>query len=50
MMIIDYSGEAGTNCQCQKRAMFTVIIGGSKSDLCEKCISELGKLIIDALV
>jgi hypothetical protein len=47
--IIDYPGTIKKLCNCKKEVAFTLIANHITIDLCEECLCEIGKLIIDAL-
>lgn len=48
--VIDFSGSAGYDCKCSEDAKFLMVIHGHQMYICEICIGELGKRIIDGLV
>lgn len=49
ILVVDPDGSTSELCKCGNDAMFLVGIYGQVSHLCETCIAELGKRIIDGL-
>lgn len=47
--VIDPEGSTGQTCGCGNIAMFLMGISGISIHVCEDCISELAKRIIDGL-
>lgn len=50
IVVIDTNGSTGSICECGREAMFRVLVYKHQFELCEKCIGELGKCIIDGLI
>ena len=48
--VYDPPGGTGKKCGCKKEAMFVLLIGDQYHHLCESCIAEVAKRIIDGLV
>lgn len=48
--VIDPVGRTGEMCSCGKEAMFILSVNNNYNHLCEVCLGELGKSIINALV
>lgn len=50
IFIIDPPGTTGKNCKCGRNAMFVLGIYDVHIHICEQCIGEVAKRIIDGLV
>jgi hypothetical protein len=50
IFVIDPDGSTGDECNCGEQAMFILGIHGYHISLCEVCMGEVGKRIIDGLV
>ncbi|KAF6630543.1 hypothetical protein H6F38_14015 [Paenibacillus sp. EKM208P] len=52
IFVIDPEGDTNQICECGKDAMFVLGISSDQNPhhLCEECLGEIAKRIIDALV
>lgn len=50
VFVLDPPGGTGQQCKCNKQAMFVLGVCGHELHMCEICIAEVAKRIIDGLV